>query len=89
MFWTKLLSFWILAVMVFYANPMNDPLKPWSEMSPYHPVNVRVREKLEKELEEDGDDRVVTVEWPDIAPYVAASWVSAVCLILDYFLGMR
>ena len=86
MFWLKLLTLWIFALMVFYTNPMNDPLKPLSEMNPYHPVNVKVREKLEEELEGDGDDWVV-VEWPSVAPYWAASWVTALCLVLDCFLA--
>ena len=89
MFWAKLLSLWILALMVFHANPVNDPLKPWSEMNSYHPFNVKVREKLEKELVKQGDDRVVTVEWPDVAPYVTASWVTALCMIVDYVFRAR
>ena len=74
-----LLTLWVLAFMVFHANPLNNLLDPRSEMNSYHPMNYRI----ESSLREDGwDDTVVTPSWPDVAPWFHATWVTAVCLVV-------
>jgi hypothetical protein len=83
MYWLQLLcALWVLAFMVFHANPMNNPLDPQSEMNSFHPMNCRV----ERSMRKDGwDDALVTPSWPDVAPWFYATLVSVVCLVVYAF----
>lgn len=67
-----------IALAVFFLNPLNDPMRPDSLMSYFHPENVDIREGIVCEtgcascaMEGSCD----LIEWPQIAPYfVATSW---------------
>lgn len=88
MYWLQfMVTLWLLALMVFHANPLNNPLKPESRLNPYHHENVLIRKVLEEKLAMEGDDNDIVVEWPDIAPYVAATCVTAFCAVLQYIIG--
>jgi hypothetical protein len=73
-------TLWGLSLLVFHLNPLNDPIEPSSEMNRYHPLNVRIRQKVEEELANEGDERLVVIEWADIAPWYTAAWVTLLCL---------
>lgn len=81
-------TLWIMALLVFHLSPLNDPLAPASEMNRYHPLNVRIREKVDEELAKEGDERVAVIEWVDIAPYCAATWVTTVCVVVYLLLAI-
>ena len=77
---------WVLALMVFYANPVNDPNMPESEMNRWHPLNIDVKADVGDKLEAVGEDREMDIEWPDIAPYLNASQVTVLCLLIKTIL---
>lgn len=75
------LMIWLIAVGVFQLNPLNDPLRPDSKMNYFHPENLDIRRLIAEDLE---GEEYVTIEWPDVALYIATAPYPILYCILAY-----
>ena len=67
----EIASAWLLGLMVFFVNPLNDVTDPASKMNYHYPENVRIRTAVEESY--NGE---IHVEWQDMMPYVYTAFVS-------------
>lgn len=72
------IDLWLLSLMVFYVNPMNDPTEPESEMNPYSLLNTLIA--TDTAIMEN--EEIIIFHWYDLYPYVETTRVTAFCLAL-------
>ena len=77
----KILGIWLLCVMVYWANPLNNPNNPESPRNYYHPVNIRTRQGMAKEIEKDNSQLVLNGY--DLLPYLSPAIMTLLCVVID------
>ena len=59
----KITVVWLAARVFYYLNPLHDPCRPDSPLSPFHPSNVRVRYLIEQRVKAEGGNTALIRDW--------------------------
>ena len=78
-FIVNMAGLWIYATMLFWANPLNDAMRPDSPMNPYSERNFQIKENIKLFLKEHGRDPSLAEKgrrsydiWPTWCPIITA-----------------
>ena len=82
----EIASAWLLGLMIYFINPLNNAIDPAGKMNYYHSENVKMREAVRKSY-----GGKIHLEWQEMAPYIHSGFVSLLGWILmrltAFFIG--